>query len=163
MKVYAAILQGCVILSWDWVSDSLKNSTLMPEDDYKVIHSPSNGQADMTDSELLSDGRGLFDGLSFHFSNGISSDFPEMADFAHLAQLGGAKIVKRTQHTPEKRLRGSEQDQTGQKLIVLVLGTATAENIKTLSNKWATEPVTLQWLLDSITSYKTLALDAYRA
>ena len=160
LKVYAALLRKCRILSYDWVTDSIEQGVWADEEAYRIF--PNAGDVGMENNRgdarhvslsTTTDSRRLFEGHFFHISN--ASQFKQYADFLHLAQLGGATLLKR--HNPALARDGAPP------VRVLVPGHASRESIDALAEKWDSDPITLQWLLDSISEQTILPSDAYKA
>ena len=160
MKVYMAILQGCHILSWDWVLDCIASGELLDESKYTVMESvpaPERGR--------------LFANVAIHISAG-GTPFPGLSDFVKLAQLGGATILKRFPLDMPPADADAERNEHsgdghychgGSAVRLLVPGTATPAAVRKLSGRWGTEALVVQWLLDCVSKLMILPVDEYRA
>eukprot|EP00818_Percolomonas_sp_WS_P003854 CAMPEP_0117452170 /NCGR_PEP_ID=MMETSP0759-20121206/9449_1 /TAXON_ID=63605 /ORGANISM="Percolomonas cosmopolitus, Strain WS" /LENGTH=476 /DNA_ID=CAMNT_0005244921 /DNA_START=200 /DNA_END=1627 /DNA_ORIENTATION=+ len=136
VKYACGVLQGCWIVSMDWIVESLENKRWLNEKcfevsgDTKDIGAPAKGR-----ERRLAKRPPIFQGVKVLFCGDFSSPYPPRNDLELISETGGAQLIEDV---------ASEYDRTKDSLL-LIVGRMSASAREEIENNLGVRSIHYTW------------------
>lgn len=177
LKFMLGLLNGLWIVNFAWVTSCLDAGKYVSEEPFE-ISSDTVGKGGPAKGRKSAGGKALFEGYSFYLHGSFQAPSPSKDDLKTLITTAGGTFLSRSPPSPKKatakrgrKKKSTEPDEPsappvaagaddGRTVVLCDVG-CSAKQAKEAQQMCARRPVSVLWLLDSISHFKPQALESY--